>query len=81
MPHVRERLRNDVQHADAAVQKRDVVVAHVAHAGVGRRARTEEARAKLVGVEDARIAEAGLDADEGVEEPGSVGEVRADERV
>jgi len=81
MPHVREWLRNDVQHADAAVQKREVVVAHVSHADVGRRARAEEARAEHIGVEGTRVAEARLGADEGVEEPGGVGEVGADERV
>jgi hypothetical protein len=81
VPHRREWLRDDVQHAHATTQKRDMVVTHVAQASVRRGARAEEAAAELGSVEDARVAQARLGADERVEEPGGIGEERAHERV
>jgi hypothetical protein len=82
VPHARERIGDDVQHADATMQKREVVVAHVSQADVGRVAGAEEARgAKHGGVEDARVAEARLGSDERIEEPCGVGEVGAHARM
>jgi hypothetical protein len=75
VPHTREWLRNDVEHAHAAVQERDVVIAHVAEAVVRRAALAEEAPAEHRGVEDPRCAQARLGVDERVEEPGGIGEV------
>ena len=77
VPHAREWLRDDVEHAHAAVQERNVVVAHVAEAVVRRAALAEEAPAEYRGVEDPRCAQARLGIDESVEEPGGVREVRA----
>lgn len=77
-----ERLRNDVQHAHAALQKWDVVVAHVAQTMVRRGARAEEAAAtELGGIKDTCIAQARLGTDQRVEEPAGVGEVGAHKRA
>ena len=82
VPHARERLGDDVQHADAATQKWEVVVAHVSQADVGPAAGDEEAPiAEHGGVEDARGAEARLCGDERIEEPGGVGKIGAHARM
>jgi hypothetical protein len=75
---VRERLSDDVHHADATMYKREMVIAHVSQADVARTAGDEEAPvADCGGVDRARSAETRLSADESIEEPGGVGEVGA----
>lgn len=75
MPHARERLRDNVQHAHATVYERDVVVAHVAEAVVRPLALAEKAPAECCGIEDPRSAQTRLRVDERVKKPGSVGKV------
>ena len=60
-----------------------MVVGHIPQAAVRRgTTRAEEAAPQRIGVEDARVAQTRLGADERVEEePGRVGEVGAHERV
>ena len=82
MPHARERFGDDVQHADATMQKWEMIVAHVSQADVGAAARVEEAPgAEHGGVEDPRFPEARLGSDERIEEPCGVGEVGAHTRM
>jgi hypothetical protein len=81
MPHVRERLRDDMQHTHATMQKWEMIISHICQANIPCRARVEKATAERSGIEDACVAEARLGADEDVEEPGRVGEVRTHERV
>jgi len=54
-----------------------MVVAHISQVDIPRAARTEETVAERSGVNNARVTETRFDADERVEEPGGVGEVRA----
>ncbi len=75
VPNVRERLRNDMQHAYATMQKWEMIVSHICQVNIPRRARVEKATAERGGIEDACVAEAHLRAGEDVEEPGCVGEV------
>lgn len=81
MPHMRERLRDDMQHTHATMQKWEMVISHICQANIPCCARVEKATAERSGIEDPCVAEARLGADEDVEEPGRVGEVRTHERV
>jgi hypothetical protein len=81
MPHARERLRDDMQHTHATMQKWKMIISHICQVNITSRARVEKATAQRSGVEDACVAEARLGADEDVEEPGCVGEVGTHERV
>lgn len=81
MPHVRERLRDDMQHTHATMQKWEMIISHICQAHIPCRARVEKATTERCGVEDACVAEARLGADENVEEPGGVGKVGTHERV
>jgi hypothetical protein len=75
MPHVRERLRDDMHHTHATVQKWEMIISHICQVNVPSRAAVEKATAERSGIENACVAEARLGADEDVEEPGRVGEV------
>lgn len=81
VPHARERLRDDMQHAHSPMQKREMIVAHITIEIIPRRARVEKAATERGGIEDPCIAEARLGADQRVEKPRRVGEVGAHERV
>ncbi len=81
MPHVRERLRDDMQHTHATMQKREMIISHICQANITSRTRVEKATAERSSIEDAYVAEARLGADKFVEEPGCVGEVGAHERA
>jgi hypothetical protein len=81
VPHVRERLRDDMQHAHATMQKWEMIISHICQANIPCRTRVEKATAEHSGIENAYITEARLGADEDVEEPGRVGKVRTHERV
>lgn len=75
MPHARERLRDDMQHTHATMQKWEMVISHICQANIPCRACVEKATAERTGIEDTCVAEARLGADEDVEEPGCVGKV------
>jgi hypothetical protein len=79
MPHVRERLRNDMQHTHTTMQKWEMIISHICQVNITSPARVEKATAKRSSIEDAYVAEARLGADEFVEEPGRVWEVGAHE--
>lgn len=81
VPHARERLRDDMQHAHATMQKWEMIISHITQVQIPRRARVEKAAAERGGIDDACRTEARLGADEGVEEPGCVGEVGTHERA
>jgi hypothetical protein len=81
MPHVRERLRDDMHHTHATMQKWEMIISHICQANIPRRARVEKATAERSGIEDSCVTEARLGADEDVEEPGCVGEVGTHEGV
>jgi len=82
VPHAWKRFGDDVQHADATMQKWEMIVAHISQADVARAAGVEKAPdAEHGGVEDPRIAEARLSSDERIEEPCGVGVVGAHARM
>jgi hypothetical protein len=81
MPHVRERLRDDMQDTHATMQKWEMIIAHICQANVPCGACVEKATTERRGIEDARVAEARLGVDEDVEEPGCIGEVGTHLRV
>jgi hypothetical protein len=82
VPHAWERFGDDVQHADATMQKWEMVVAHISQADVTRATGVEEAPgAEHGGVEDACITEARLGSDERIEEPCGIGIVRSHARM
>jgi hypothetical protein len=63
------------------MQKGEMIISHITQANIPRRTRVEKAAAERVGVKDPCGTEACLGADEGVEEPGCVGEVGTHARV
>jgi len=63
------------------MQKWEVIISHITQAKIPRRARAEKAVAERGAIEYACGAEARLGADEGIEEPGCVGEVGTHARV
>ena len=77
MPYAREWLCDDVEDAHAAVQEREVVVAHVSEAVIVGTAWAEKTVADRRGIDYTCCAQASLGVYERVEEPGSVGVVGA----
>jgi hypothetical protein len=81
IPHVRERLRVDMQHTHVTIQKWEIIIFHICQTNIPCRARAEKATAERNGIEDAYVTEARFGADENVEELGCVGEIGMHERV
>ena len=81
MPHVRERLHDDMHHTHATMQKWEMIISHICQAHVPCRARVEKATAERSGIENVCVAEVRLGASEDIKRPGCVGEVGAHLRV
>jgi len=58
MPHVRERLRDDMQLTHAATQKWELIISHICQVNITSRARVGKTTAERSSIEGAYVAEA-----------------------